>query len=94
MESYSKSLIIFKERLKSIEKSRSTMQGFVALSFAFLILYIGLRLKENEFQFILLIAYFITLRYSLNSAVTIVLAVTNFNLLVPKLKEYFSLIKH
>ncbi|MCB1662108.1 MAG: hypothetical protein H6995_04080 [Pseudomonadales bacterium] len=94
LESYSKSLIIFKERLKSIEKSRSTMQGFVALSFAFLILYIGLRLKENEFQFILLIAYFITLRYSLNSAVTIVLAVTNFNLLVPKLKEYFSLIKH
>jgi len=89
---YESSLSSFSERLKSVEKSRSTAQTVVAISFIFLVLFAGINSGSNEHKITFLLGYFLALRFGLNSAVSLISVVSGFSLLCPKIKEYFDLL--
>lgn len=89
---YKSSLSSFSDRLKSVEKSRSTAQTVVAISFIFLVLFAGINSGSNEHKITYLLGYFLALRFGLNSSVSLISSVSGFSLLCPKIKEYFDLL--
>jgi hypothetical protein len=90
--SFDLALKSFEDRSKSSEKTKSTIQSFIAFSFVFLILYIGISADAGELQFEYILGYFLALRFGMNSLVALFAIVSGFSLLSIKVKEYFDLL--
>jgi hypothetical protein len=82
----------YEDRAKSVEKSRSTIQSFIALSFIFVILYVGMSVDAGELNFGYILGYFLALRFSMNGLVALLSMVSGFSLSSVKIREYLQLV--
>lgn len=90
--SFDLALKSFEDRSTASEKTKSTIQSFIAFSFIFLILYIGMSVDAGELRFEYILGYFLALRFGMNSLVALFSISSGFSLLSIKIKEYFDLV--